>query len=78
MLRRAGSSYGGSFKKGQNYINETRLDGTTFMRFTPFSPYETREAMDRLCETYEQVLAKGHDIISFFVAAVDECLQLIR
>ena len=48
------------------------------MWFTPFSPYETLEAMDRLCETYEQVLAKGHDIISFFVTAVDECLQLIR
>ena len=58
LLRRAGASYGGSFKNGQNYINETRPDGATFTRFTPVAPYETSEAMDRLCEAYEQALAK--------------------
>ncbi len=58
LLRRAGASYGGSFKNVQNYINETRPDGATFTRFTPVAPYETSEAMDRLCEAYEQALAK--------------------
>ncbi|MBQ8080787.1 MAG: Fic family protein [Clostridia bacterium] len=58
LLRRAGASYGGSFKTVQNYINETRPDGTTFTRFTPIAPYETAEAIDRLCEAYEQALAK--------------------
>ena len=58
LLRRAGAFYGGSFKNVQNYINETRADGTTFTRFTPVAPYETPEAMDRLCAAYEQALAR--------------------
>lgn len=58
LLRRAGASYGGSFKNVQNYIRETRPDGTSFIRFTPVAPYETPEAMDRLCAAYEQTAAK--------------------
>ncbi len=58
LMRRAGMSYGGSFKNVQNYIKETRADGTSFTRFTPIAPYETPEAMDRLCEAYEQALAR--------------------
>ena len=58
LMRRAGMSYGGSFKNVQNYIRETREDGTSFTRFTPIAPYETPEAMDRLCEAYEQALAR--------------------
>ena len=58
LLRRAGASYGGSFKNVQNYINETRPDGTVVTRFTPVAPYETPEAMERLCEAYNQAIAK--------------------
>lgn len=58
LLRRAGTSYGGSFKNVQNYINETRPDGTTYTRFTPTVPIETPAAMGGLCEAYEQALAK--------------------
>jgi len=58
LLRRAGTSYGGSFKNVQNFIRETRPDGTSFIRFTPVAPYETPEAMDRLCAAYEQAAAK--------------------
>ncbi len=58
LLRRAGASYGGSFKNVQNYINETRPDGTSFTRFTPIAPYETPAAMDALCDAYEQAVAK--------------------
>ena len=58
LLRRTGASYGGSFKNVQNYINETRPDGTSFTRFTPVAPYETPEAMERLCEAYNQATAK--------------------
>ena len=58
LLRRTGVSYGGSFKNVQNYISETRPDGTAFTRFTPAAPYETPEMMDRLCEAYEQAAAK--------------------
>ena len=58
LLRHAGLSYGGSFKNVQNYIRETRPDGTTITRFTPVTPFETPMAMDALCEAYEQALAK--------------------
>lgn len=58
LLRRAGASYGGRFKNTQNYINETRPDGTSFTRFTPVAPHETPEAMDKLCSAYEQTIAK--------------------
>ncbi len=58
LLRRAGASYGGSFKNVQNFIRETRPDGTSFIRFTPVAPFETPEAMDRLCAAYEQAAAK--------------------
>ena len=58
LLRRAGLSYGGSFKNVQNYICETRPDGTTITRFTPVSPLDTPMAMDALCEAYEQAQAK--------------------
>ena len=58
LLRRAGASYGGSFKNVQNYIRETRPDGTSLTRFTPVAPHETPEAVDRLCRAYEQALAK--------------------
>ena len=58
LMRRAGVSYGGSFKNVQNYINETLPDGTTITRFTPVSPFETPMAMDALCEAYEQTMAK--------------------
>ena len=57
LLRRAGASYGGSFKNVQNYINETRPDGTIVTRFTPVAPYETPAAMDALCDAYEQAIA---------------------
>ena len=58
LLKRTGLSYGGSFKNVQNYINETRPDGTTFTRFTPVAPYETPEAIEKLCIAYEQAIAK--------------------
>ena len=58
LLRRTAASHGGSFKNVQNYINEKRPDGTSFTRFTPVAPHETPEAMERLCEAYEQAIAK--------------------
>ena len=57
LLKRAGSSYGGHFKNVQNYINEAKPDGTTVTRFTPIAPYDTPEAVENLCEAYEQAVA---------------------
>ena len=57
LLKRAGSSYGGHFKNVQNYINETKPDGTTVTMFTPIAPYDTPEAVENLCKAYEQAVA---------------------
>jgi len=57
LLKRAGFSYGGHFKNVQNYINETRPDGTVVTRFTPIAPYDTPEAVENLCIAYEQAIA---------------------
>lgn len=57
LLKRAGMSYGGHFKNVQNYINETRPDGTQFTRFTPVAPYETEAAIEAICSSYERTLS---------------------
>ena len=57
LLRPAGLSYGGQFKNVQNYIRETRSDGTSFTRFTPVAPYETEAAVDAICESYNHAIA---------------------
>ena len=49
-------SIGGRFKNTQNYIAETHPDGTQTVRFMPLAPYETPEAMDAICESFNQVL----------------------
>ena len=54
LLKRTGLSYGGHFKNVQNYINETKPDGTVVTRFTPVAPYETPAAVENLCSAYEQ------------------------
>lgn len=59
LLKRVGFSYGGSFKSVQNYINETKPDGTVVTRFTPIAPYNTPDAVERLCTAYEQAIASG-------------------
>lgn len=59
LLKRTGLSYGGRFKNVQNYINESKADGTVITRFTPVAPYETPDAVENLCLAYEQAIAKA-------------------
>ena len=40
---------GGSFKNQQNYITETKADGSKFVRFAPLESSATPDAMDNLC-----------------------------
>jgi Fic family protein len=58
LFKRSGISYGGHFKNVQNYINETKPDGSTVTRFTPVAPNETPEAVERLCNAYERASAE--------------------
>lgn len=49
-------SIGGRFKNTQNYITETHSDGTQFVRFTPLEPYETPDAVDAICESFNRAI----------------------
>ena len=40
----------------QNYISATYPDGHTETLFTPLAPYETPDALDRLCAEYNRVI----------------------
>ena len=46
----------GKTKNVQNYITSTYPDGHTEVLFTPLAPYETPEALDRICEEYNRVI----------------------
>ncbi|SDB55067.1 Fic/DOC family protein [Ruminococcaceae bacterium FB2012] len=52
------SGLGGNYKITQNYLKETRPDGTEFIRFTPVPPYETAPCIDALCENYRVAAEK--------------------
>ena len=46
----------GQMKNVQNYISATYPDGHTETLFTPMAPFETPEALDRICEEYNRVI----------------------
>ncbi|MDD5998344.1 MAG: Fic family protein [Lachnospiraceae bacterium] len=46
----------GQTKTVQNYISATYLDGHTKVLFTPLDPFETPEALQRICEEYNRVI----------------------
>lgn len=46
----------GQTKTVQNYISATYPDGHTKVLFTPLAPYETPEALERICEEYNRVI----------------------
>ena len=46
----------GQTKNVQNYISATYSDGHTETLFTPLAPYETPEALDRICNEYNRVI----------------------
>ena len=46
----------GRTKTVQNYITASYPDGHSETLFTPLAPYETPDALDRLCEEYNRVI----------------------
>ena len=46
----------GRTKTVQNYISAPYPDGRTAILFTPLAPYETPDALDRICEEYNRVI----------------------
>ena len=46
----------GQTKNVQNYISATYPDGQTEILFTPLAPFETPEALDKICDEYNRVI----------------------
>ena len=53
------TSFGGTFKSTSNEIDEIRADGSVIVRFKPIEPFETPEAVQRLCEEYNRIISSG-------------------
>ena len=49
----------GKTKTIQNYISATYPDGYTEILFTPLDPFETPEALDRICKEYNRVIGNN-------------------
>lgn len=48
--------FAGETKNVQNYISSTYTDGRVEILFSPLEPFETPEALDRICEEYNRVI----------------------
>ena len=46
----------GRTKSVQNYVSAKYPDGHVKVLFTPLAPYETPEALDKICEEYDRVI----------------------
>ena len=59
LFSHLGNPAAGKTKTVQNYINATFPDGHTETLFIPLAPYETPEALDRICEEYNRVIGNA-------------------
>lgn len=53
-------SSGGKFKDTQNEIDAVYPDGRKILIFRPLEPYETPEAIEKICEEYNAIILKGN------------------
>ena len=56
LMQYAETGNGGRYKITQNYIKETKEDGTEIIRFTPVAPYETEPCINAICENYNAMM----------------------
>lgn len=56
----APNAMGGRLKSVQNYISATHPDGRMEVLFTPVAPFETKEALERLCAAYNLAVGNGN------------------
>ncbi len=59
LFSHLGNPAAGKTKTVQNYISATFPDGHTETLFIPMAPYETPEALDRICEEYNRVIGNA-------------------
>lgn len=58
LLQFTALSYGGSFKATANEISMTQPSGEKYVLFRPLEPYETPDAIEAICASYEKALAE--------------------
>ena len=56
LYKFGGEGSGGSFKQADNVIEERLSDGTSNVRFEPVPAWETPDAVNRLCDAYDNAL----------------------
>ena len=56
LYRFSNSAIGGSFKNSDNIIAEELPDGTKRVRFEPVPAWETAEAMDAICDAFQDAV----------------------
>ena len=59
LLRQTELSYGGKFKNSPNEIDAIDSKGNKTVLFKPLEPFETPDAIERLCETFNREMALG-------------------
>ena len=59
LFSHLGNPAAGKTKTVQNYISATFPDGHTETLFIPLAPFETPEALDRICEEYNRVIGNA-------------------
>ncbi len=59
LYRHMNNPFAGRTKNVQNYIAATYPDGHTETLFTPLPPYETPNALDKICEEYNRVIGNN-------------------
>ena len=59
LYKFSGASYGGNYKTADNVIAETDAQGNKSVRFQPLPAWETPEAVDTLCQAYEEAVGQG-------------------
>ena len=59
LYKFSNKSIGGKYKNSQNFISETKKDGDTIVRFKPLDPFETPQAIEKICQEYNREIDKG-------------------
>ncbi len=59
LYRFTGASIGGRFKDSQNHIVSEDSDGKQVVLFTPLDAFDTPEAVEIICNQYNQVVSGG-------------------
>ena len=59
MYNHLNNPIAGRTKNVQNYISATYPDGKVEVLFTPLNPFDTPEALDRICEEYNRVIGNN-------------------